>query len=377
MPKLIASVFDGKYPIQTRLIEFKEKIVRVASPTQADYRNAKFLENLLIVPGFVDIHFHGALGYDVSDGNVEGLLAIEKYLFSHGVTTFLPTTMSLPYEEIRRVIETVIEIMNSYPDTSVAGVHLEGPYLNPEKRGAQNLANIRCPSESELNDLFSYQKWIRLITIAPEIAGIQELIDRAKVHHIPLSIGHTSAGYAQCILAVSQGINHFTHLFNAMTAIHHRDPGAAGAGMLSDAFVELICDGVHLHPEIVRWVFQTKKEGTVILITDSIRATGMKPGLYTLGGLEVEASEKSARLKDGTLAGSILTMEQAVQNAVAYTGLPLERILRSASCNAAKSVGLKRGVIKDGFPADMAVLNQKGEVISTIKKGKVVFGEAF
>ncbi len=331
-------------------------------------------DGYFLVPGFVDVHIHGAAGFDTCDNSKESLFEIETFLYSKGVTRFLPTTLSLSHEQIISILETVRGYMQSHENTSIVGVHLEGPYLNPQKKGAHQESLIRPFSHEEWNDLILYSDLIRIITLAPEIPENSMMIPVLRKEGIHVSIGHTNATYGQCLQALDQGASRFTHLFNAMGSLHHREPSASGAGLLTNAFVELVCDRLHICEGVVRLAFQAKDPNQIVLITDSMRATGLPYGRYSLGELEVQVGPDGCRLADGTLAGSTLTMDQALKNAREITGLSLSRIIGSATSAPASSAGLEEGWIDLGQPADMAILSPDLTVVATIKGGKTVFG---
>jgi len=327
-----------------------------------------------LVPGFVDVHIHGAAGYDTCDNTKDSLREIENYLYSKGVTRFLPTTLSIPHDQIVSILETVRAYMQAYENTSIVGVHLEGPYLNPEKKGAHQESLIRPFCQDEWNSLLQYLDLIRIITLAPEIPENSMMIPLLRKEGVHVSIGHTNATYGQCLQAIDQGADRFTHLFNAMGGLHHREPSASGAGLLTKAFVELVCDRLHVCEGMIRLVFQAKDPDQIVLITDSMRATGLPHGTYTLGELEVQVGPDGCRLADGTLAGSTLTMDQALKNVREITGLSLSKIIGSATATPANSAGLEEGWIDLGQPADMAILSPDLTVVATIKGGKTVFG---
>ncbi|HRW92305.1 MAG TPA: N-acetylglucosamine-6-phosphate deacetylase [Thermotogota bacterium] len=333
------------------------------------------LQGMFLLPGFVDTHIHGANGYDTCDATEQALCAIETFLFSEGVTSFLPTTLSVSQENILSVLHIVRELRAQNPSRSICGVHLEGPYVNPQKAGAQNPAFIRNPSEEEIQELLSFDDIVRIVTLAPEIPGALGLVKQLVERGIHVSIGHTCAGDNECSDALALGADRFTHLFNAMDGVHHRQMGAAGWGLLSDAYVEVICDGVHLSRSALQLVFTAKDPGKIVFISDAMRAKGLQPGKYTLGDLAVMVSERDARLENGALAGSILSMDRALSNMARWVEQPLERLFACCTINPATSAGIRAGRIDIGWPADFVVLDTALRVVATIKAGELVYGE--
>ncbi len=337
---------------------------------QSNERSSKDCHNL--VPGFVDTHNHGCMGEDFSNTDFDGLSRMEKFLYSRGVTTVLATTLSLPFDAIRKVVALIRNYREHHPKTSIAGIHLEGPFINIKKKGAQNPDYIKSPDDREIDFILQNKDLIKVITLAPEVVG-DEMIQLLSSNGITVSIGHTCANYHRSLEAIQSGASRFTHLFNAMTPLHHRDLGTSGAGLLSDAYVELICDLIHLSPETIQLVFKTKNPDRIIFISDAMEATGLKPGQYSLGGLEVFVDEHSARLKDGTLAGSVLKLNDALINAKRVLSLPLEDILRCLTKNPSVSSNLNSGIIDIGKPADFVLLDQDLTIIKTIKNGETVY----
>ncbi len=333
------------------------------------------LNGMYISPGYVDVHIHGVNGFDASEPSFETYRGMEEFLYSKGVTSFLPSTVSIPHKDIMQVIQTIREYMKENPDTSVSGVHLEGPFFNIERKGAQNPDYIRSPSDSEINDIKNNSDVVRIISLAPELDNCVKAIKEFSAAGINVSIGHTKCNYAQSMEALNHGANRFTHLFNAMNPIHHRDIGTVGAGLMSDAYVELICDLIHLSPEAIKMVYKIKDKDKIVLITDAMRATGLEPGMYDLGGLEVFVSNQDARLKDGSLAGSVLTMDKAVKNTVKASGQSPAEVLKASTINPAKSAGIDAGILDIGKASDFVILDSDLNIISTVKNGKIMYGE--
>jgi len=350
-----------------------DETVRSISKRRADKRNTG--EDYTLIPGLVETHMHGCMGEDFSFTDENGLKKIETFLYQHGVTSVLATTLSISFQQMKEAVNTVRTYIEKHENTSLSGVHLEGPFFNAEKKGAQNPEFIRSPSREEIDFICDNSDLIKLITLAPEVEGNQEALKRFVEAGITVSIGHTTAGYEKSINAVQSGASRFTHLFNGMKGIHHRDVGTAGAGLLSNAHVEIIADLIHLSPETIQLIVRQKKADKIVLITDAMEATGLEPGEYKLGGLSVTVSDEDARLKDGSLAGSILTMDTAIRNMVKVTGFGLKDVARFATLNPSISTGLNAGLIEIGLPADFVVLNKDLSIQATVKSGEVVYGK--
>lgn len=329
-----------------------------------------------IVPGFIDIHVHGGGGEDFMDSSKEVLDTITSYHASQGTTTMLATTMTAPKEWIDKVLHEVNEYRSQpMPYAQLAGVHLEGPFISPKWPGAQNPEHISLP---EVNWLISWEKMypglIRQVTLAPEREGAHEVIKWLREQHITAALGHTDAAYEEVEAAVEAGLHHAVHTFNAMTPLHHRKPGTAGA-VLSDRRIsaEVIADGIHVHPAAVSLIAQLKSSiHKLVLITDAMSATGLPDGNYTLGDLPVVVKEGVARLEDGiTLAGSTLTMIRGFQFLVKEVGLSIVEASQAASHNPASLLGLLdvTGTIEQGKQADILLLDSSLELTDVWIKG--------
>jgi len=331
-----------------------------------------------IVPGYIDIHVHGGGGSDVMDGNYEAINQIAIAHSHFGTTSFLPTTMTMNKNKIIRSLKTIYEAkLKGTEGAEILGVNLEGPYINPEKKGAQREIDIRKPSIKEFSELNKASgNMIRLVTVAPEMPGAIGFIKYLCKQGIIASVGHTNATYVQTQAGIQAGLSHVTHTFNAMRGLHHREPGVVGAALTSpELTVEVIADGIHIHPIVLKILTKIKESEKVVLITDAMRAAGLKEGTYDLGGQEVIVAKGQARLKDGTLAGSVLTMDKAVKNMVSKVGVLLPRAIQMASFNPAKSIGIddKKGSLEPGKDADIVILNKKLEVELTMVASKVIY----
>ena len=356
-------------------------------------------ENYLI-PGLVDVHFHGCAGHDFSDGTPEAMEAIGEYELKNGITAICPAAMTLSEEMLRGVCENAVSARNRWhrncegtkqlqkadgntggtPSGSagrqrarLCGIHLEGPFIAEEKKGAQNPAYIKKPDIRMFEWLQEVaQGLIRLITIAPETKGAMEFIE-ALHGQVYISLGHTTSDYDTASKAFALGADHVTHCFNAMPGFTHRAPGVIGAAAdCAHVMPELICDGVHIHPSAVRAAFALFGGERMILISDSMRATGMADGAYTLGGLDVNVKGNRATLSDGTLAGSVTNLMDCMRTAVSM-GIPLEIAVRCATYNPAKSIGLEKlhGRIAPGAYGDCVLLSKEDLSVRKVILGGV------
>lgn len=326
-----------------------------------------------LIPGLTDIHFHGCMGYDFCDGTKEAIEAMAVYEASCGITTMVPATMTLTADRLREICEAAA----SYPNEKgavLAGIHMEGPFIAREKRGAQNEAYIQKPDAAlfrELNRASGNQ--VKLLAIAPEVEGAMACIDALK-EEVVLSVAHTAADYEKASEAFCHGVHHVTHLYNAMSGLSHRAPGVVGAAAdHREVEAELICDGIHIHPAVVRQTFRMFGEERILLISDSMEATGMPDGTYSLGGQKVLKRGNLATLSDGTLAGSATNLMDCVRIAVQKMQIPLETAIRCAAVNPAKSVGIydQYGSITVGKVANLVLLREADLSLSqVILKGK-------
>jgi N-acetylglucosamine-6-phosphate deacetylase len=326
----------------------------------------------MLMPGFIDIHYHGAVGYDNTDGSVEAVARIAEAKLRDGVTTVCPTTLTLPEEQLAASLRAVAEYAANPTFAKVAGVHLEGPYINCQCTGAQNPAYVRPPDIEEVKRLNAICK-VAIVTFAVEVEGGIEFAKRLADEGIVASCGHTAATYEQLSAAKAAGLTHLTHFCNQMTKLHHREVGCVGGGLLDDdLIIEMICDKIHLAPDMIRLAFKVKPAETIALITDSMSATGLEDGDYSLGGLAVVVSEGAARLKsDGALAGSTLQINTALKNVHEVTGLPLSRIVQTTSLNQATSLGLDGlGKVEAGYTADLALLDGDFQVTAAFVDGQ-------
>lgn len=325
------------------------------------------------LPGFVDVHIHGSDGFDTMDASEDALSGMFEFLVSQGVTSVLPTTMSDTGENITQAIETLAQFATQ-PHSPHAGIHLEGPYLNPAHRGSQPDTHLRPPQRDE------YLKWfqsgqIKLITIAPELAGGDQLMRDACEHGITVSIGHSGATYEQTHHALNLSLSQFTHTFNGIIGIHHREPGALVAAFESPNMTfQIIPDGVHVHPAMVSLLVRLVGTERIVVITDAMRAAGLPDGHYPLGDVAVTVKEGQARAENGSLAGSTLTMPNALHNMMDFCNLSLEETIPMLTSVPAQSIGLSnKGTLAIGTDADLILWDVDEGVQMTLIDGEIVY----
>ena len=320
-------------------------------------------EGLLVLPGLVDVHSHGAAGEDFSDGDPEGLKKILRYERSCGITSYCPTSMTFPKERLRQIFAS-IKGAQTEEGAKVVGINMEGPFLDPVKKGAHVEEWITAPDAAFVRELNQdADGLVRLVTLAPNMDGAEEFIKEMH-EEVCISLGHTAADYDCASRAMKLGAHHVTHLYNAMQPFGHRAPGLIGAAMDDpECMVELICDGYHIHPSAIRAAFRMFGPERVILISDSMRATGMENGTYELGGQEVTVKDRKAVLKDGTLAGSATNLYGCMCKAVEF-GIPLEQAIMAATANPARSIGIfdRVGSIRIGKQADLLLVSENLEL---------------
>ena len=327
-----------------------------------------------LIPGLVDIHTHGNSGVDCSDGDAAGLMRIGQYLARHGVTSFLPTTMTLPLDTLCTAFQTAAALHRDRPAgcARVLGVHMEGPFLSASRRGAQNTSYLQPPDFAAFRKLYdACGGLIRLVDVAPETDGTADFIQRASAL-CTVSLAHTDATYNAAAAAFDAGSTHLTHLFNAMPPIHHRAPGVIGAASERNSVVaELIADGLHVHPSAVRMAFRLFP-GRIALISDAVRCCGMPDGAYTLGGQRVFLRDGAVRLADGTLAGSAANLYDCMQNAIRF-GIPEPDAIRAATAVPAQSIGADGvGTIEPGKVADFNVCDEALNRLRTYVAGQPI-----
>ena len=329
----------------------------------------------ILVPGFIDVHVHGGDGADFMDAHDDATSRILAFHARHGTTALAATTLSASRGDLQNAVETIRRISAApVRGAEIVAIHLEGPYISAERAGAQDRASIRPADIHELAALLAEAPRLRwIVTVAPEVEGVQALIEHFR-DRVLFSIGHSSANHAQAVAALAWGATHFTHLYNAMTPLHHRDPGVVGAALTSvDATAELIADGVHVHPAALR-VAVTAMPHRITLVTDAMRACGLADGPYKLYEHEVTVANGAARLANGALAGSVLTTADAVKNMVELVGLPIDTVIPLATEVPARIAGVatRKGKLEGRYDADIVELTEKLEVARVWARGEDV-----
>jgi len=343
-------------------------------PAAADIFDAS---QFVVAPGFIDPHIHGFGGVDVMDGSWESLNAISHIVVRHGTTAFLPTTVSAPPELLNRAVEKLGGLMTkSFEGARPLGIHLEGPFISVAKRGTHKATNV-APADASLLERWiqSSSQSIRLLTVAPELEGIEAVIRTAIASGITVGMGHSNATLEQAHTACAGGVCYAVHTFNAMREFTHRDPGIVGEVLANDGiFAEIIADGIHVNPIVVRLFARAKPKSRVLLVTDAISATDMPDGRYLLGTDTVDVVDGVCRDAEGRLAGSTLSQEVALKNFVEWSGWTVEDALLGVTANPAKALGLeKKGVIAAGADADIAIMDKSFRVVRTFVGGKLVW----
>lgn len=374
-------VFTEQHEFVRGSISFEDGIIREVSLTGDDTVDAAAgdalagEDDLYAIPGLVDIHFHGCMGADLCDAEPDTIKTLAEYQAGQGVTTICPATMTMSLPELHKIMANI----GSYTGEGVqgahfAGINMEGPFISPANKGAQAAENI-IPCDAALFRELNMESGgrIRLVDIAPEEPGAIEFIEAIR-DEVNVSLAHTVADYDDAMAAFQAGANHVTHLFNAMLPFHHRKPGVQGAAADAGAYVELICDGVHIHPAMVRAVFKLFGSDRVCLISDSMRAAGLADGDYTLGGQAVKVKGNLATLADGTIAGSVTNLMLCLKNAVQEMQIPLEAAVRSASETPARSIGIfdRCGSLSAGKRADIVLLDKELNVRQVFVGGRLI-----
>ena len=346
----------------------------ITVPSGAERVDAR---QMLVVPGFIEPHIHGAGGVDVMDGTYESLNGVSRILSRHGTTSFLATTVSSPSGVLTSAIEKMGKHTGQQFDgAQLLGIHLEGPFISPAKRGTHRAENVSAP------DVNIFRQWIhaanetvKLVTLAPELAGTHELLRIAKASGISVAMGHSNATAEEAHAAADEGICYAVHTFNAMRAFSHREPGIVGEVLSNDRiFAEIIADGIHVDPSVIRLFARAKGRSRVVLVTDAMSGTEMPDGRYMLGNDTVDVIGGVCRDSEGHLAGSRLTQEVALRNFVEWSGWPVEDAILSLTLNPARALSLHRkGVLKPGADADVVLLDQSFRVMKTFVKGRLVF----
>jgi len=384
-----SQLWDGSKLIPTPLVEIEDgRVVWLGSRAERVIpSNAKHLDfpGATLAPAFFDVHIHGAAGYDVMEATPEALSAVCGFLASRGTGSFLATTVTAPLDTTLRSLEGLARHIEKsrggdWPGARPLGIHLEGPFLSHAKRGVHPPEHLLAPEIATFDRMYEAAGGtVRLITLAPELPGAVELAAHATARGVRVSIGHSNATAAEAGLAIAAGASSATHTFNAMRALDHREPGILGTVLTTDnLYAELICDGIHVHPSLVKlWWAAKGGPGSArpILITDGMAATGMPDGEYLLAGIPVEVANGRASLKGNSsvLAGSVLTLDKALTNFIAYTGATVENAIPLLTQNPAAMTGLSdlTGTIRTGGPANLLALDNSGSLLASIVNGEI------
>jgi len=357
--------------VEGKVLLFDETIVKIAEDADLDSVETINAKGHYVSAGFIDLHIHGSGGADVMDATPQALETLSTTVLQTGTTSFLATTMTMSPQDIDNALQNIQKYKMTVSGAHILGIHLEGPFINAEKHGAQDKAYIQSPNWALIEN---YMHEVKMITLAPEVEGAKAFIKHlAKEYpHIILSIGHSDASYEESKESFSWGVSHVTHLFNAMNPYHHRKPGIVGAVFDSDVSCDIIADLVHTHPSTLELVRKVKKE-KLILITDAMRAGCMQCGTYDLGGRRVEVEEGKALLEDGTLAGSVLKMNEALLNMRMHTSMATVELVNSVTKIPAQKLGVSKGELREGYDADIVIFDENFSIISTIIAGEVKY----
>ena len=365
---------DDFAPAEVNLEVTGERISSVDAGDAAG--EALDLAGCTLLPGFIDIHVHGCAGYDMGDGTPEALRAMSDHLLHKGITSFCPTSMTLGADTLARLFANVAACMGGEPGAYIQGINMEGPYIAPSKKGAQNAAFIRRPDKDEFRRLYDgCGGIIRVVDIAPEEEGAEAFI-REVQPYCPVSIAHTAANYEQAMQAIEWGARHFTHLFNAMNGLSHRAPGVVGAAFDAvtgcDLHAELICDGFHIHPAALRIAFRALGEDHTVIVSDAMCAAGAADGEDALGGQTVTVKDGKALLADGTIAASTTNLWDEFQNVLRF-GIPFRQALKSVTINPARAIRADRdtGSLAVGKYADLIAVDGDGRLRLVMVKGRI------
>ena len=374
-----ATVYVEGKGLKRTTVCFEEKIEKISCFAGKNAEVIELPKDAIVLPGFIDQHIHGAGGSDGMDGTVEDIAIIAKTVAAEGTTSFLVTTMTQSPENITKALSAVkaYKEADSEDGARVVGVHLEGPFIAAAHKGAQPLEYVKEPDIAAFDEYFAASgESIRIVSLAPEVEGAEEFIRHLSKKGVVASIGHTGAKFKDIEKAVEAGASNVTHTYNAQSALHHREIGTVGSAMLIDDLnCELIADTIHVSVPAMRLLIKNKPLDKLTLITDAMRAKGIPDGVSELGGQTVYVKNGEARLEDGTLAGSVLRMNRAIENIVEKVGVPFTQAVDYATINPAKNLKIdhEAGSIKVGKRADFTVLNAAYDVILTVRGGKIVY----
>jgi len=371
---LNAKLIVGDTIVKDKILLFNDKILDIVEDvivSDSDEIEVIDAKGAYVSAGFIDMHIHGSGGADVMDATPVALEQLSTTLLQTGTTSFLATTMTMSPSDIDNALQNIQQHASGVTGAQIIGVHLEGPFINVSKHGAQDKEYVQAANVALIEN---YMDDIRMITLAPEVDGSEDFIKHLtkRYPHIILSIGHSDASYDESMKSFTWGVSHATHLFNAMNPYHHRHPGIVGAVFDADVTCDVIADLVHTHASTLELVQKVKKD-KLMLITDAMRAGCMKCGTYDLGGRSVEVSEGKAVLEDGTLAGSVLTMNEAMKNMLKHTSMCLTDIVKSVTKIPAEKLDVPKGALKVGYDADIVIFDEDFSIISTIIHGEVKY----
>lgn len=363
--------------LENKVILFDNEIISITDKFDLDEYEVIDLKGKYISSGFIDIHIHGSNGSDVMDATVEALENISRSVSRNGVTSFLATTMTQTSEDIIRSFDAVKSFMEkeSCDGAKIIGIHVEGPFISHEYKGAQNGKYIVAPNEKMIEEYLDY---IRLMTIAAEVEGMVDFMikTKEKKDSVKFSLGHSGATYEQAVNAYESGVDSTTHTFNGMTGLHHRKPGVVGAVLKRKPYFEIIADNIHVHSALYSIMADCVGIDKMILVSDAMCACNMEPGTYELGNQKVIVDETSARLENGVLAGSVLKLNEAVRNVFANTEFDLCDVVKMVTINPANMLGLeKTGRLAKGYKADFVVFDDQLNINMTVAEGKIIYRE--
>lgn len=375
---------DGKKISRVELADAEglsiDSLKTESSDVNVQARNVYDGDGMYLIPGMIDLHFHGCLEHDFCDGTMEAIDEIARFELAHGVTSICPATMTLPVERLEQILKTAVHYRrwqkNQEARATLVGINMEGPFISREKCGAQNPSYIQKPSPALLEDFMSWSEGlVKIVGVAPEEEGAIDFISRVK-EKVTVAIAHSNATYDEAMEGIRAGASHGIHLFNGMTALGHREPGIPGAVFQDDTTTaELICDGVHLHPAVAKMAASLLGADRTVLISDSIRGTGFGEGRYLIGDLEFEVKGNRATLVEkGALAGSVTPLSECFRIAVKEMGIPLTTAVVAVTHNPARILGIQaeRGFIQEGCYADMVLLSPDLKVQKIWKEGVLV-----
>jgi N-acetylglucosamine-6-phosphate deacetylase len=374
-----AKVLNEDFEFSTAHISIEEGIIKEVCKRQ-NYKKPDEeiidLGGFMVVPGFIDIHTHGCMKRGCMEPSFESMNEISLFMAKHGVTSFLTTTRSESRETLKVAFENIgICMKQGVKGAKILGIHMEGPYFSEKFKGAQSSKFLRVPSIEEFNYLQqASQNNIKIISMAPDTEGAIDFIKEVKSQGVQVSMAHTAADYCTAIEAIKSGASHASHLFNAMIGLNHRKPGVIGAALDSEITVELICDGIHVHPAVIRLVHKIKGSEKMIIVSDSVEATGLLNDSYMRAGEKITVTEGIARTSSGNLAGSTTMLDKSLANVVSY-GISLEDAVKMITINPARLLGVDncKGSICPGKDADLVVIDSNLQVIKTFVKGTLVY----